>query len=113
MYFGRAPKLTLWFKIVQFGPHLEAMVARHYHVKAIDGKPRRNGGFRVTFGSDFVREYALVASPGNRLRRFPLKSLHKTVSIGLVDTVTMSARQKDLAPAARYSVIRELIGPAC
>ena len=56
--FGRTPKLSLWFKVVQQGPHFGAIVPRHYNVKALKGAARRNGQFKVAPNCDLVREYA-------------------------------------------------------
>lgn len=109
LLFGKAAKLTLWFRVVQQGPHFGAILPRHYNVKSLSGRARRNGQFKATHGGDLVREYArLLPSPG-RLDRIALQPLTARVVVGRVDTVTNARDQKELPSCVRYSVIRELL----
>lgn len=109
LLFGRAPKLTLWFRVVQQGKHFDALVPRHYNVKALKGRARRNGQFKAAAGCDLVREYArLLPSPG-RLDRIALQPLAVRVVVGRVDTVKHARDQKELPQCVRYSVVRELL----
>lgn len=107
--FGRAPKLALWFKVVDMGPHFGALLARHYNVRALKGKPGRHGGFKAAPGCDLVRDYARLLSLPARFDRFNLQALKSRIALGRVDTVKTTARQQELAPAVRYSVVRELL----
>lgn len=106
--FGRAPKLALWFKVIE-GPHFGAVVARHYNVTALKGNARRNGQFKAAAGCDLVRDYARLLALPSRFDRFDLQCLKSRIAVGRVDTVKSTARQKELAPAVRYSVVRELL----
>lgn len=108
-FFGKAPKLALWFKVVTPGEHFGIELARHYNVKALVGNAGRNGRFKAAPGSDLVRDYARLLALPTRFDRFDLQSLTRRIVAGRVDTVTTTARQQTLAPAVRYSVIRELL----
>ena len=108
-FFGRAPKLAIWFRVVTPGEHFETKLARHYNCKDLVGKPGRNGRFKVAAGSDLVRDYARLLELPGRFDRFDLQSLTRRIIAGRVDTVTTTARQQQLAPAVRYSVVRELL----
>lgn len=106
--FGRAPKLALWFRVVQQGIHFGAMVPRYYNVVGLKGQVGRGGRFKASHGGDLAREYArLLALPG-RFDRFNLQALKSHVVVGHVSTVTADAKQRALAPASHYSVVRQL-----
>lgn len=106
--FGRAPKLTLWFRVVEQGIHFGAMVPRYYNVAALKGTAGRGGRFRATHGGDLARDYARLLTLPARFDRFNLQALKSHVVRGNVDTVTADAKQRALAPASHYSVVRRL-----
>lgn len=107
--FGRAPKLTLWFKVLDMGPQFGALLPRHYNVKALVGQAGRHGRFKAAAGCDLVRDYARLLALPARFDRFDLQCLKARVAVGRVETVKTTARQQELAPAVRYSVVRELL----
>jgi len=107
--FGRAPKLALWFSVLDQGPDFGSVVARHYNVSRLIGNPGRSGRFKAPATGALVRDYARLLALPNRFDRFDLQQLKRHVVIGKVDTVKMTATQETLAPATRYSVVRELV----
>ena len=108
-FYGKAPKLALWFNVVTHGQHFDTKLARHYNVKALTGNPGRYGRFKAAAGSDLVRDYARLLALPARFDRFDLQSLTRRIVLGRVDTVTTTARQQKLAAAVQYSVVRELL----
>jgi hypothetical protein len=106
--FGRAPKLALWFKVVDQGTHFGLLVPRYYNVVALKGKPGRSGQFKASHGGDLARDYARLLALPTRFDRFNLQALKQHIVIGNVATVTADSRQKALAPASHYSVVRQL-----
>lgn len=107
--YGRSPKLSLWFTVITQGNCFGTVLARHYNVLRLIGKAGRGGRFKAPAGGDLVRDYArLLALPG-RFDRLNLEQLKRHVVVGNVGTVTTTARQKSLAPAVQYSVVRELL----
>ena len=108
-FMGKAPKLALCFSVIQQGQYFEALLKRHYNVVRLVGKEGRSGRFKASPGGDLVRDYARLLQLPSRFDRFDLQQLKSHVILGLVDTVTTTARQKALAPAVQYSVVRELL----
>ena len=106
--FGRASKLALWFRVVEPGPQFGAMVPRYYNVVALKGQAGRGGRFKASHGGDLAREYARLLALPTRFDRFNLQALKSHILIGHVATVTADAKQRALAPASHYSVIRQL-----
>lgn len=110
VYFGRSPKVVMWFRVVSYGPHFGAVLPRYYNVKQIKGKPRKNGEFKAGPSSDLVREYARIFNTRPRLDRISF-SQYKGISIsGRVETVQKDREQKELPEVLHYSVINELLG---
>lgn len=108
-YMNRAPKLALCFSIIQQGEYFEELLKRHYNVARLVGKEGRSGRFKAVPGCDLVREYARLLELPGRFDRFNLQQLKSRVILGSVGTVTTTARQKTLAAAVQYSVVRELL----
>lgn len=106
--FGRAPKLALWFRVVQNGPQFEELVPRYYNVVSLKGKAGRGGRFQAAHGGDLARDYARLLALPARFDRFNLQALKSQIVIGHVDTVTADAKQRALAAASHYSVVRRL-----
>jgi len=67
LFAGKAPKLSLWFKVVTLGPFLDAKVARHYNVKRLLSKPGKGGRFAVGWHCSF----ATVEGANPAFRRCP------------------------------------------
>lgn len=110
MMFGRAPKLTLCFRIVTMGPHFEQQLQRHYNISRLIGRPGTNGRFKVGFCSDFLREFAVLFGAPSRLDRIPMTSFEKYILIAKVRTVTKGSGQRQIPEGLQYSTIAELTG---
>jgi hypothetical protein len=108
--FGRASKLNLQFKVVNYGEHFEKTVSRYYNVTRLIGRPGPNGRFKVGFSSDFIREYGRLFPIPARLDRIPMSSFEKHIFTAKVRTVEKGAQQESIPEGLRYSVISELIG---
>lgn len=107
-YFDRQPKVVCHFRICTEGPHFGTPVDRWYNVKALLGKPRLKGRFKVAWGQDLAREYLSVVPTLNRKDRMALSALGSVLLEGEVVTVTKDRRQRDLHPAIHYSVVRRI-----
>lgn len=116
LYFGRAPKLVMWFKIVSMGECFETVLPRYYNVKQLIGPKGKNGKFKVGRQSDFLREFvtlfpdAVDSNPRKRrLDRLPMSGFKSVILQGHVSTVNRTAKQRAIPEALQYSVISELI----
>ncbi len=108
MMFGRAPKLTLTFKILTMGEYFETTLLRHYNVKRLIDRPGKFGRFKVSFHCDFLREFATLFAMPVRLDRIPMSSFENKIFVAKVRTVTKGSQQKDLPDGLQYSVIDEI-----
>lgn len=108
MMFGRAPKLTLNFKILTMGEFFETRLQRHYNVKRLIDRPGQHGRFKVTFNCDFLLEYTTLFGMPVRLDRIAMSNFEKRIFVAKVRTVTKGAHQKDRPPGLQYSVIDEI-----
>lgn len=106
--FGRANKLALWFKVMDYGDTFETLVPRYYNVARLVGKPGRGGRFKASAGGDLVRDYARLLALPYRFDRLNLSALKDYIIVGQVGTVAFTAKQEALAPACQYSVVRKL-----
>lgn len=107
--FGRAAKLCCYFNIVSYGKYFEVSVCRYYNVNSLTSKPRKSGGFKVGWKSDFVREYATLFGIPPRLNRISTEIFRTAIVRGRIDTVTKNSRGKVIPEPLRYSVISELL----
>lgn len=111
LFFGKSPKATFWFRIVEMGDHFGKVIPRFYNVKRFKGKPGRNGQFVPGRSSDFIREFCtLFPDPITRLDRLPITRFKNAVLTGKVRVTRKDHRQKDLPGPLAYSVIDELLG---
>lgn len=110
LLFGRAPKLVLWFRIMQMGEYNGLRLPRYYNVKRIVGKPHRNGDFRVGWKADFIREYVNLFSLPQRIDRIAMAGYKKYIIRGKVKTVTNDLKQRGIPKPLQYSVIQEIRG---
>lgn len=110
MMFGRAPKLTLCFKVMTFGEYFEVPIQRHYNVAKLIGRPGTNGRFKVGFCSDFLREYAALFGAPTRLDRIPMTRFENHILIAKVRTVSKGTEQREIPAGLQYSTISELVG---
>ena len=106
----RSPKLTIWFKITDFGPYFGKVVPRYYNIRRLSGKPGKDGRFVVGRSQDFLREYArLFPNPINRLDRISMSPFENKLIKACIREVKRDYRQRELAPPLQYSVVDELI----
>ena len=110
MMFGRAPKLTLCFRIMTMGEHFEKPIQRHYNVKKLIGRPATNGRFKVGFSCGFLREFATLFGTPSRLDRIPMSNFEKHIFIAKVRTVSKGSGQREIPGGLHYSTIAELTG---
>ncbi len=109
MMFGRAPKLTLCFRIVTMGEHFEKPLQRHYNIKKLIGRASVNGRFKVGFHCDFLLEFATLFGTPARLDRIPMSNFEKHIFIAKVRTVSKGSAQREKPEGLQYSTIDELV----
>ncbi len=106
--FGRAPKLILWFRILNEGEYTGVHLPRYYNVKRLVGRPQQQGEFRIGWQSAFVREYARLFGIPQRLDRIAMSRFSKHIIEGRVGTVKRDVKQNAIPESLHYSVIAEL-----
>jgi hypothetical protein len=109
LFAGKAPKLSVWFKVVTLGPFLDEKIARHYNVKRLLGKPGKGGRFAVGWHSELMFDYARLFGLPRRADRLSLGELKGVVVRGAVRTVMRNWQQKARPDCLTYSVIDSLI----
>lgn len=102
------PKLVLWFRVVT-GEHMGAKLPAYYNVDAVEGRPRKYGGFKVGWRSHFMRDYATLFGAPARRNRIPMSVFEGCVIRARVRTVMSTWKQKALPAALHYSVVDELL----
>ena len=85
-----------------------AKLVRWYNVKALTGKPRSRGRFKVAWGQDLAREYLPLVSGSPRKDGIALSKLKPLLLDAEIETVTCDRRQRALDPVLHYSVIRSI-----
>lgn len=107
--FGRAPKLVLWFTIITLGPYFDvAKVARFYNVRRLIGRPARNGGFKVGFHGEFIREYGRLFRVPSRVDRISMTPFQRHILIGTVRTVERGSNQREIPEACSCTYLKTL-----
>ena len=99
------PKLFVEFRIVDMGPHFEKVVARWYRLTKRGGRV----GFDYSLKGDLYREYVRLFGAPQRKDRLALSNFKSVEIRGKVVTVKKGQDGRDIPPAARYSVVRQLI----
>ena len=108
MFKGKAAKLIMNFRILDYGEFFETELSRYYNVQRLIGKPMRHGQFKCGAKGDFLREYmTLFTGRVNRRDRIPMSAFEKVIIEGRVATVTKS-RGREIPKELQYSVIKEL-----
>jgi hypothetical protein len=108
--FGKAHKLAVSFKVMDFGEHFDAELRRWYNVQIPQGRRTgRNGVFKAGWGSDLMREYASLIGMVKRNDRIALTHYANKVILGEVVTVKTAHDQEELPEALQYSVVRRLL----
>lgn len=107
----KAPKVYLWFKLIDYGEHFEKMLYRPYRVKSLKGKPGRNGRFVLTKGGDLLKMILRVLQHGpKRPDRVSLSDLKNRAIRIRTRTVKADYLQRPLPEALWYSVVDEVRG---
>lgn len=106
---GKAPKLTLVFRILTMGEHFDSEILAHYNCKKLIGRPAVNGRFKVGFSSDFLREFSSLFGAPTRFDRIPMSSFEKHIFVAKVRTVSKGSKQKAIPEGMHYSTIDELL----
>ena len=109
MYFGGAPKLTLWFKLIEPVEDFGLIVPRHYNIIQTRGRIGRNGKFVAGQRSDVVREVGRLCDIDIDPRRMDFEPLRHYYILGEIKTVTIGYDRKEIPERQRYSVITELL----
>lgn len=97
-------KVYVRFRVAD-GPYIGVKLFRAYRVKALVGKPRRNGRFVVRRTHELYRQFVAVTAVRERADRIALTRLRNCVLRVTVRTVTQDSQQRDLGPSAQYSVV--------
>lgn len=108
LMFGRAPKLGLLFRVLDFGPSNGVVLPRWYGVKRLKGRPGKNGNFVAKARGDFIEDFYRLLDHKGRLDRLPMSQWRQGVYTGVVETVTKNSRGREYPEPVRYSVIRSL-----
>ena len=106
----KAPKVTFWFRIMDYGEYFNTRLPRYYNADHHIGRKGKSGKFKAGKKSDFLREYFNVF-PSNsvkRLERIPLSCFKTVIIRGRIETVTRDYKQWKRQAPLHYSVIREL-----
>lgn len=109
LLFNKAPKVTYWLAVADFGPHFGVILPRYYNVLKLKGRRGDGGGFTAGRQSDLVREYAILTELPTRLDRINPDRLETLLIVGLVETVTTDRSQRRLPDCLHYSVVRRLL----
>lgn len=109
-YSFSTPKVFLWFRIIDPGPHFDAMIYAAYRVRSLKGKARRHGGFKVAAHGELFVMVCKVLNERGRPDRFSLLSLKGKVLRIKTRTVKRDHRQREIPEARRYSVVDAIIG---
>ena len=111
MFFIKAPKVVLRFRVIDQGSCFGIELERFYNVKRLVGKKGKNGRFKVGSSSDLVLEFCRVSTGRiTRLDRLPLGTMKSVIIRGIVGTVETNRNQKTLPELMKYSKVKELIG---
>jgi len=110
VWMGKAPKLSITFRIFDMGEHNNKPILAHYNLSKIIGKPRKNGHFSAGWRSNLMWEYVQCFGKPPRKDRISMCPFKEHLVIGKIRTVTKNHKQKKYHEALRYSVIDELLG---
>jgi len=108
--FGK-PKVEMYFKIIEFGDHLDKKFSGYYYVKRHKGKPGKKGKFIAKSSGDLLEQWYKVFPESSRLRpdRIPMqKLLNKPVKVK-IKTVKLNYKGKPLPKQMYYSKVDEIL----
>jgi hypothetical protein len=107
----KQPKLILHFRVADMGDCFGAPLERFYNIHPLTSVAGKRTRFKVGRSSDLLRELALVTTkPLNRLDRLPVSEFTKFILVAEIEDVTTGYRQQPIPDAARYSVVRKIVG---
>lgn len=81
---------------------------RAYRVKAIKGRPRKFGSFKLGHTHELYRQFVRMSGTKERADRISLSRLKSCLLRVSVRTVTKDSKQRDLPEALQYSVVDEM-----
>ena len=103
--FGNAPKVFIWFRIVDPGDAFGIELYRAYRVgKALGGRR-----FTVKRDSELLMMLARVLHIKQRPDRISVSQLKGCILVVTVGTVTRTATGKDRPEWLRYSTVRDIL----
>ena len=97
------------FRIIEPGEHYGKLLYRAYRVKALRGKPGKNGGFKCTRHQELFKMLVRVLDLKSRPDRISLNQLRGKVLKISIRTVKQDYRQQDLPEFCWYSVVDDII----
>lgn len=111
LFFGKAPKLVMFFKILELGEAFELILPKYYNVLEIMDKPGKKVAFKAGRSSDFLRDFSTLFPHVNirRLDRFPISYFQGVIIRGVVTTVTHDAKQRLIPKSLQYSKVSKLL----
>ncbi len=101
-------KVFLHFRI-HGGEHDGVRLYRAYRVKAIKGRPRKFGAFKLGHTHELYRQFVRMTGTRERADRIALPRLKGCLLRVGVRTVTKDSKQRGLPEALQYSVIGEML----
>lgn len=110
LLFGRNPKVCLNLSVADLGEYFGTKVQRWYNVRRLKGRPRKNGQFVASWGSDLVAEYMYLRDAVRRTDRISLGFYRDCLLIGEIETVRIDRRQHAREGLMQYSIVRKLTG---
>lgn len=110
MVFG-TPKVFIWFKIVEPGQAFGKDLYRPFRVKALVGKPGRNGRIKLGRQSElFLVLCQLYEHRQMRPDRISLRDLQNVILRVKVRTVDRDYKQRPRPEMTKYSVVGDILG---
>ena len=112
VYFQKAAKLVLTFRVLDAGEHFGTELDRFYNVQRLTTRPGKRGGFKIGPRSDFLREYCTLFPErcAKRLDRIPItEPFGGAYVVGDVQTVAKDYAQRAIPDPVRYSKIVALL----
>ncbi len=108
-FYGKSPRVVLWFQVVTFGQAFEAVLPAYYAANII-GKPRRHGRFRIGLKSKLARDLAAMLGHRPPLNLVPIEDLLDLTFAVDVVTITRDSTQHDIPVGAQYSKVDRVLG---
>lgn len=106
--FSKSPRVYVHLQIFG-GEHHGSILYRAFRVERLNGRPRKNGTFRLRHSSELFRQFVRITEQRERPDRVALSRLRNCLLNVSVRTVTHDYRQRPLPPSLQYSVIDELL----